>query len=721
MTVRTVLKKIYCSSAWHLGFARYWLRRMEREHLVSVLSLHHVSPIKNQYTEPLHPQELDDLLSFARNRMPILSLRELDSLNGSGAALVLSFDDGYRDFLEYAVPVLAKHRARVVQNVVPACLDSGRPIWNQQIYDFLAAAPDSLLREVELPTIGTLERHDRVKLAFYLSSTLKRMTSVQRRPVLEAFGIYMERLGDYPRTSVMSRAEVLEAARDHEIGAHSFDHDSMRFETEEHFRQDVQRCRDYFRDRLQLALNIYAFPNGSYRLSQVEYLQRNGMRHVLLTGEAQATSTDRGNRALPRITLRGSNAAEIKLRASGFRSRRRYGSESSSMRVLQVIPTIDNGGGAERELAYLIPELKRFGIVSEVAAVSPPYDLADELEANGCRVHRLNLRERDALRCIWSIAKLVRHGSFDVVHGHLSPVSLYVAATVALSPGPKRVISLHNLGYESYPADTPKRKFLKAVDAFLSQNHLHATIAVSNSVADHYSRHLRIPRPYVIPNFVPLKGADVAAMPRHEIADRFGVDPTSPLVVMLARFIQLKRHQDVVDASAMLASRNLRPAVLLVGGGPLAKATEEKIRQLGLASHVKIVPMLPHGLAMELLAAADIAVLPSTHEGFGIAVAEAMLLGRAVVTADAGGLAELVVDGETGLKVTPRDPAALASALERLILDSGLRERLGDRARQRVAEKVGMAAVLPKWVNFYYTLVTRDLPIDAAAALASEY
>src|SRR5439155_6830628 len=83
---------------------------------------------------------------------------------------------------------------------------------------------------------------------------------------------------------------------------------------------------------------------------------------------------------------------------------------------------------------------------------------------------------------------------------------------------------------------------------------------------------------------------------------------------------------------------------------------------------------------------AAVVACPSHREGFGLACAEAMAHGRAVVATDVGGLRDLVVHGETGLLVAPRDAAALRDALERLLGDRELRRRLGANARERVRE-----------------------------------
>jgi glycosyltransferase involved in cell wall biosynthesis len=90
-----------------------------------------------------------------------------------------------------------------------------------------------------------------------------------------------------------------------------------------------------------------------------------------------------------------------------------------------------------------------------------------------------------------------------------------------------------------------------------------------------------------------------------------------------------------------------------------------------------------HAELQRLYARAAVVVCPSRREGFGVACLEAMAHGRPVVATRVGGLLDLVLDGETGIVVPPRDPAALRSALERLLADPDLRRRLGTAGRDR--------------------------------------
>src|SRR6185437_11863937 len=116
---------------------------------------------------------------------------------------------------------------------------------------------------------------------------------------------------------------------------------------------------------------------------------------------------------------------------------------------------------------------------------------------------------------------------------------------------------------------------------------------------------------------------------------------------------------------------------------------------------------VPHAEVERLLERASIVVAPCEREGFGLAAAEALAFGRPVVAAAGGALLELVAEGETGLLVPPRDAAALREAVQRLLADPELRERLGGEARARARERFGWDAVIEQTLEVYRRAATR--------------
>jgi glycosyltransferase involved in cell wall biosynthesis len=149
-----------------------------------------------------------------------------------------------------------------------------------------------------------------------------------------------------------------------------------------------------------------------------------------------------------------------------------------------------------------------------------------------------------------------------------------------------------------------------------------------------------------------------------------------------------KGWRELMEAFALLHSAHPTTRLLMVGCEP-GRGHDEVVvtaTEFGVNDAVLTLPYrsdMPH-----VLAACDV-VVDASWSGTGITgtVREAMALGRAVVATDCGGNRELVVDGEVGLLVSPRDVEALAAALERLLDEPGLRDRLGRAARQRVLDR----------------------------------
>ncbi len=147
----------------------------------------------------------------------------------------------------------------------------------------------------------------------------------------------------------------------------------------------------------------------------------------------------------------------------------------------------------------------------------------------------------------------------------------------------------------------------------------------------------------------------------------------------------------------------------IAGDGPERPALEALADALGIADRVRFAGRRDD--VPDLLAAADVFVMPSRSEGLGIAALEAMAAGLPVVASAVGGLGEAVVDGRTGLLVPPDDPAALAAALGRLVDDGALRARLGAAGPGRVDEGFRPEQMVAAYEDLY-----REMLGEAPAA-----
>jgi len=181
------------------------------------------------------------------------------------------------------------------------------------------------------------------------------------------------------------------------------------------------------------------------------------------------------------------------------------------------------------------------------------------------------------------------------------------------------------------------------------------------------------------------------------LAAPYGID------LLLRAFAMLK-----ADPAVASAHPDLR--LLLVGGGPDAAALQVLTRRLGVDGATRFAGAVPHAEVPAWIARLDVYVAASRHESFGVAVVEASACGRPVVTSDAGGLREVVRDGETGFVVPSGDVPALAAALRTLVLDAGLRQRFGAAGRAFVRQAFAWPVCVDRMEAAYAALLKDNAP-----------
>lgn len=185
---------------------------------------------------------------------------------------------------------------------------------------------------------------------------------------------------------------------------------------------------------------------------------------------------------------------------------------------------------------------------------------------------------------------------------------------------------------------------------------------------------------------------------------------TDNLVVTFAGRLERVKGLDhlLVSAREILAAHE-KACFVIAGEGPLKVELQRLAEKLGIASRVAFPGFLRD--IPELLAATDVFVLPSLgSEGLPLSVMEAMAAGKPVVATPVSGVTELVESEVTGLLVSPRDPAALTQAINRLLRNPKEREEMGTRARARAIRDFGVRRMVDS-----YDLMYRGLLAERAA------
>jgi glycosyltransferase involved in cell wall biosynthesis len=278
-----------------------------------------------------------------------------------------------------------------------------------------------------------------------------------------------------------------------------------------------------------------------------------------------------------------------------------------------------------------------------------------------------------------------------VVHAH-NPTALQYGAIGKLAGGARLVVTDH-----------AQTKGIVRVGSAFEWRLADAVAAVSGDTARHAIDIGYKGAPEVVYNgvdFTPSKRA------RGEVRAELGLDERRVVGVNAASFYPVKAQDVLVRAAAELARRGAAITLLLLGDGAerpnveaLAKALElgpDRVRFLGFRNDVA-----------DLLAAADFFVLPSRAEGFPMSVLEAMSHRLPVVATPVGGNPELVTGDVHGYLVPVDDPAALASAMEKLAGDEALRRRLGDAGRARVTGEFSFDRTTDAYEAIYRRVLAR--------------
>jgi glycosyltransferase involved in cell wall biosynthesis len=379
---------------------------------------------------------------------------------------------------------------------------------------------------------------------------------------------------------------------------------------------------------------------------------------------------------------------------------------AQSKRILCIIRTIDLGGGAEQLLIGLLPELRKHGYECELVALCDwPDDIGYLLEEQGVLVHRLHLsRPRNFLAGMLKFRALLAARPYDLVWGHMFDGNLYAAFLGWIAPRTKSVVTFHSQGYSQSPPQTFKQRLFALLEkALLTPTS--AKVAVSAAAARDFEaffgwREVAVVHNGVVAGEIP---PPLGEAPRAQIRAEHSISDDDFMIVTPSRYIPLKGHSVLLDALDILNREKSWLPKVTCGGlvTPFLDQLRARAAQLGLAGAVEFGPLLRHDQIISLMQAADAVVIPSLREAFGIAAAEAMLLGVPVVLTRVGGFVELVGDSEGALVTDPGDPRKLAEAIWLLKSDPNLRQRLAERGRARIAENFEMSVCASKWARLF--------------------
>jgi glycosyltransferase involved in cell wall biosynthesis len=284
-----------------------------------------------------------------------------------------------------------------------------------------------------------------------------------------------------------------------------------------------------------------------------------------------------------------------------------------------------------------------------------------------------------------AIRRLTRRRQYDVIHVHWPlPLALFGWAAQR-GRQPPLVTTFYGaelrLGFRRFIAWAARRAA--------------RVIAISSYTAAALREIVDVPIE-VIPYAAALPSA--SSSPQHA--------PNSATVLFVGRLVERKGVAHLIEALGQLKNQN-RTQLVVVGEGPERPRLEARARELGLSDRVVFRGRISDAELRRAYEMADVFVLPAVldargdTEGLGVVLLEAMNYGVPVIASRIGGIVDIVTDNETGILVPPGDAAALAGALQALLVDVSRARQLGEAGRRRLAERFSWKAIVERFEAVY--------------------
>lgn len=288
------------------------------------------------------------------------------------------------------------------------------------------------------------------------------------------------------------------------------------------------------------------------------------------------------------------------------------------------------------------------------------------------------------------LSKLVTRSEPDVVHSHMFHANILSRLAGMVGKIRRLVCTAHS----NVEGGALRMLLYRLTDSLADE-----FTNVSQAAVESFVRLKAAPagRMLVTHNGIDTQRFSFNSVARQQLRDELGIQDNR-VFIAIGRFHEAKDYPNLLNAFSIFNRRQSDSHLLIVGEGELRPEIKQQIKVLGLQSRVSLLGIRKD--VPELLSAADVFVLSSAWEGFGLVVAEAMATERIVIATNSGGVKEVL--GNNGFLVAPRDSIMLAESMRKAIMlsESEARE-YGKKSRQYILENFGLDRVVERWLEIY--------------------
>jgi glycosyltransferase involved in cell wall biosynthesis len=300
------------------------------------------------------------------------------------------------------------------------------------------------------------------------------------------------------------------------------------------------------------------------------------------------------------------------------------------------------------------------------------------------------------LTAAWRLSRIVKQLKPDIIHAHDPHAVAMSALALSMSTQPRKppLIAARRVDFHLKGNALSRWKY-RQVDCFVCASDAIRQMLIGDGVAP--SRTVTVH-----------EGIDIERVDAAEPANlhgEFWLPHHAPIVGNVAALVGHKGQKHLIEAARLVLPQLPDARFIIAGEGELRPALERQIKDHHLEKHVLLAGFRPDVLSLHK--AFDIFVMSSVTEGLGTSLLDAMAAGKPIVATRTGGIPEVVVDGETGLLVPPRDEEALAGAIVRLLKDANLRRAMGEAGRTRARDLFSVERMVQNTLNVYQRVATQ--------------
>ncbi len=294
------------------------------------------------------------------------------------------------------------------------------------------------------------------------------------------------------------------------------------------------------------------------------------------------------------------------------------------------------------------------------------------------------------LGAAWKLSRLIKQLQPDVLHAHdphaVAMAALALSMSTELAKPP--LVAARRVDFHLRGSALSRWKY-RQVDCFICASDAIRKMLVADGV----------PEPRAVTVHEGIDVARAGAAPAADLHGEYWLPRHAPIVGNVAALVPHKGQKHLIEAAALVVQKVPDARFIIAGEGELRSALERQVKEHHLEKHVVLAGFRPDVLSVHK--AFDVFVMSSVTEGLGTSLLDAMSCGKPVVATSAGGIPEVVKDGETGLLVPPRDEAAMARAIVALLGDAHSRQTMGMAGLARVRERFSVERMVHDTLRVY--------------------